>query len=109
MNPVDINLARFDLMNHKIDNIERFANNKSVDMKDEALKKAASEFEAVFVKQFLDIMDSTVEKSEFMHGGQAENIFKSLMNDEIAGQIATNPKASFGLAEQIYKQLKDRI
>lgn len=110
MNPMDINMARFNLQNQKIENMERFPNMKgSVDKNDEALKKAACDFEAVFVRQLLEIMDSTVQKSELMHGGQAEGIFKSMLNEEVAKEIASNPATSFGLAEQIYKQMKDAI
>jgi len=61
------------------------------------------------VKQLLDIMDSTVEKSEFMHGGQAENTFKSMLNEELSKNFASNPASSFGFAKQIYEQMKNQI
>ena len=110
INPLDINMARFNLQNQKIEDPSKFAGTKgSQNATEESLKKAACDFEAVFVKQLLDIMDSTVQKSEFMRGGQAENIFKSMMNEEISKEIASSPSSSFGLAEQVYKQMKDRL
>jgi peptidoglycan hydrolase FlgJ len=110
MNPIDINTARFNLQNSKVETLERFAKDaKSGNVKDEALKKAASDFEAVFITQLLNTMDSTVEKGDFMHGGQGEDIFKSMLNEHLSTEIASNPKSSFGLAEQIYNQMKDRV
>ncbi|OGH99425.1 MAG: hypothetical protein A2104_02380 [Candidatus Melainabacteria bacterium GWF2_32_7] len=103
-------MARFNLQNQKMENLERFSNlNSQKNLREESLRKTASDFEAVFIKQFLETMDSTVRKSELFHGGQAENIFKSMLNDEVAKNIASNPTTSFGLAEQIYQQMKDRI
>ena len=110
MNPIDMNMARFNLQNQKISDMERFSGlNGQKDIKEESLKQAASEFEAVFVKQLFEVMDKTVQKSELFHGGQAEDIFKSMLNDEMAKNIASSPTTSFGLAEQIYQQMKDRI
>ena len=40
------------------------------------LKKACSDLEAIFIKQMLDSMRKTVNKSGFLDGGMAENIFE---------------------------------
>lgn len=111
INPTDsINIAKFNLQNKNLQNLDNFSNIKGTKAeKDEKLKQAARDFEAVFINQFFNTIESTVQKSEFLHGGQAENTFKTMLNEELSKQIAQNPSSSFGLAEQIYAQMKNRI
>lgn len=105
VNSIDISTQIYNAQSNNLKNAT--SNITSVNNKDdEKLKKAASDFESVFVGQFLEMLDSTVEKSDFMHGGQAEDTFKSMLNQEIAKNISSNPRTSFGLAAQVYKQLK---
>jgi Rod binding domain-containing protein len=104
-NPVDMRNTIFTIQGKKLDEYSNLNGKKT----EEDLKKAASDFEAVFVKQFLDVMDSTVQKSEFLHGGSAEDTFKGMLNEQMAINIASNPNTSFGFAEQIYRQMKDRM
>jgi len=73
------------------------------------LKKTAQEFESVFITQLLNTIDSTVEKSGFMSGGMIEQKFKSMMNQYIAQDISKSPNANFGLAKQIYEQMKNMV
>lgn len=75
----------------------------------EKLKKTAQEFEAVFITQLLNTMESTVEKTGFLSGGRIENKFHSMLNQYIAQDIAKSPHANFGLAKQVYEQMKDRV
>lgn len=75
----------------------------------EKLKKTAQEFEAVFISQLLNEMDKTIEKSGYLSGGKVESTFKSMMNQYIAKDIASNPKNNFGIASQIYKQLEGQL
>lgn len=75
----------------------------------EKLKKTAQEFEAVFISQLLNEMDKTIEKSGYLSGGKVENTFKSMMNQYVAKDIASNPKNNFGIASQIYKQLEGQL
>lgn len=109
INPVDLNTAMFNVKSKTIDDISNYPDLNNKSNHDEALRKAASDFESVFVAQLLDIMDSTVEKGEFMNGGHAEKTFKSMLNQEIAKNISSTPATSFGFAEQIYRQMKDQI
>lgn len=77
--------------------------------KQSELMEAAQNFEAVFINQMMNIMDSTVEKSDFLRGGKGEEIFKKMMNQNISVEMAKNPASSFGLAKQIYEQMKDKV
>ncbi len=109
INPTDMSTTMFNLQGRKVEDMNTLTQLNVTNNRDEDLKKAAQNFEAVFVAQFLETMDKTVEKGEFMHGGQGEETFKSMLNQEIALNISSNPRTSFGMAEQIYKQMKDKI
>ncbi|WP_303672574.1 rod-binding protein [Vampirovibrio chlorellavorus] len=71
------------------------------------LKKAAQEFEAIFVQQMLDAMDKTIDrKDSFLNGGSSEEYFRSMLNEEISKSMTTKQGGSgFGLAESIYRQM----
>lgn len=75
----------------------------------EKLMKTAREFESVFITQLLNTMQSTVEKTGFMSGGMIENKFRSMMNQYIAQDVAKSPTANFGVAKQIYEQMKNMV
>lgn len=76
----------------------------------EELQKAAKDFESVFVKQFLDLMDKTIQRGEMFHGGHAEETFRGFINEEIAKQWSTSPNGSgLGLADSIYKQMLSAV
>ena len=66
MNPINTDITLSDLQNKKLEGFDKFFNSNISDKKDEALKKAASDFEAVFVKQFIETMESTVQKTNFL-------------------------------------------
>jgi len=67
------------------------------------LYKASQEFEALFVKQMLDTMRKTVNKSGLLDGGYGEEIFEDMLYDKYAMKIAEN--GNLGIAETLYKQL----
>jgi Rod binding domain-containing protein len=68
------------------------------------LYKVCLEFEAIFIKQMLNSMRKTVEKSGMLDGGMAEEIFEDMLYDEYAKKMAST--ANFGLAAMIYGQLQ---
>ena len=109
MNPIDINSSMFTLQGKNIDDLQEKSKISSRGTDDEKLRKSAESFESVFLAKFLDIMDSTVEKSDFLHGGEAEKTFKSMLNQQIALDISSNPATSIGFAEQVYKQMKEKM
>lgn len=74
------------------------------------LMKTARQFEGVFIKQLLAAMDSTIDRSGFMGGGSAEEMFRGQLYDHIANNISTRPGGSgFGIAETIYSQLEKQL
>ncbi|RPJ03820.1 MAG: hypothetical protein EHM28_14580 [Spirochaetaceae bacterium] len=73
---------------------------------DKKLYDVCVEFEAIFIKQMLNTMRKTVEKSELVNGGYAEEIFEDMLYDEYAQNMAESK--SFGLADMIYRDLAYR-
>ena len=71
--------------------------------KSSRLYKVSQEFEAIFIKQMLNVMRKSVAKSGLMDGGMAEDIFEDMLYDEYAQNMAKT--GSFGIADMIYNQL----
>ncbi|MGL1891718.1 MAG: rod-binding protein [Spirochaetaceae bacterium] len=70
---------------------------------DKKLLETCKEFESMFVKQMLDSMKKTVNKSGFIKENMGEQIFDDMLNDEYSKKIADT--SGFGIAEMMYKQL----
>ncbi len=69
------------------------------------LKKTATELEAVFLQQFLQAMDATVDRSDNpLGGGEAEETFRGLMHQEMAGNMAKTAGQGIGLAQDVFAQ-----
>lgn len=71
--------------------------------KSSELYEVCQDFEAIFIKQMLKAMRQTVEKSEFLNGGFAEEVYEDMLYDEYAQQMSRS--AGFGLSTQLYLQL----
>jgi Rod binding domain-containing protein len=71
--------------------------------KSSKLYKVSQDFEAIFIKQMLNVMRKSVSKTGLMDGGMAEEIFEDLLYDEYAEKMAKS--GSFGIADMIYRQL----
>jgi len=72
--------------------------------RDPALWKVSTQFEAIFVQQMMSEMRKTVHKSDFIPSGFAEDVHGSMMDEAIAQ--ASVKHHSFGIAENIYRQLE---
>ena len=67
------------------------------------LKDVCYDFEALLIKQMLDSMRKTVQKTDlFGDEGMSREIFEDMLYDEYAKQMARTAK--FGIAENLYKQ-----
>ena len=69
------------------------------------LYKACQEFEAIFIKQMLNVMRKTVNKTGLLNGGFAEEVFEDMLYDEYAKKMSES--ANFGLSDTLYKQLSN--
>lgn len=68
-----------------------------------AAKKAAKEFESVFISQFVGAMFEGISTDGPFGGGQGEAMFRSLMLDQYGKQISD--RGGFGLSDSITKAL----
>ncbi len=118
LNNYDVNFIN---KNNKIENIKSKYNSSTkfsidsevVDNKDsretekKRLKEVSQDFEALMINQMLKEMRKTVNKSELINGGVAEEIFEDMLYDEYAKEFSKTK--SFGLAETIYNQMEKYI
>jgi len=72
----------------------------------QALKNACSEFEALFMNYLLKEMRNTVPKSGFISGGKAEELYTSMLDSQMAREIAL--KRSIGLSSFFLGQLEEK-
>ena len=68
------------------------------------LRKACEEFESVFTYEMLKSMRKSIEKSDLFSGGQGEEIYESMLDQELSKNVAG--KGSNSISEMLYQQLK---
>ena len=68
-----------------------------------ALRKAAEDFEAVFLFQMMKQMRSGMQKEEMFHGGMGEDVFSEMLDEEFSKKMAGH--GSVGIADMLFKQL----
>lgn len=71
--------------------------------KDERLKRACAEFESIFIHNLLKTMRESIPKNTFLPGGFGEEVYTSMLDQEIAKQMATGK--GMGIGEKVYQQL----
>lgn len=69
----------------------------------EKLQEISQEFESLFVDMMLQSMRKAIPKSGFIDGGNAEDIYRAMLDSEYAKIIAKHGDA--GLASMVEKQL----
>ena len=84
-------------------NEQRTVKGKGID-KDDKLYQLCLELETFLIKNLLTSMRNTVQKTGLIHEGFAGKMYEDMLYDEYAKDFTKN--ASFGLAEQAYRQLK---
>ena len=112
---MDFSTASFDLIKHDLNNARTINSDqvlynriKEAGDSKAQLQKAAEEFEAIFITKMLTEMDKTVDRENGIFGekNQYEETFKSIIYQQIGHDIASNPRTSLGMAQQIYKQME---
>jgi murein DD-endopeptidase MepM/ murein hydrolase activator NlpD len=91
----------------KINTADYLPDNRPLEKKDNELKKACKEFESIFTYQLLKSMRSTVDKCDLFHGGHGEEVYESLLDQELAKNMAG--LGSNSLADFLYRQLKGHL
>ena len=112
---MDFSTPTLDLIKHDINkaqviNSDQILYNRIKESGDSKvqLQKAAEEFESVFITKLLQQMDKTVDKTGSIFGEKSPYVdaFKGIVYQQIAHDMASNPRTSIGLASQIYKQME---
>ncbi len=73
---------------------------------DPALRGACLKMESLFIHHLLKEMRATIDKSGFISGGRAEEIYTSMMDAETANRISN--RGGIGLADMLLHQLGNR-
>ncbi|MFA5479418.1 MAG: rod-binding protein [Candidatus Muiribacteriota bacterium] len=71
------------------------------------LKETCQEFESIFVNEMMKAMRKTINKTGLVDGGQAENIFQSMLDEEYAREISQN--GTLGLSDMLFNQLGQNL
>jgi Rod binding domain-containing protein len=108
-----LDLIKNDLNNAQVVNSDQVLYNRIKEAGDskEQLKKAAEEFESIFITKMLSQMDKTVDREGGIFGSETQytDTFKSIVYQQMGHDIASNPRTTFGMAEQIYKQMEKYV
>ncbi len=74
--------------------------------RDRNLRKTCEELESVFLYQLLRSMRRTVEKCDLFHGGSGEDMYESMLDQELSKSMAGT--GNRGLADLLYRQLRPK-
>ena len=108
-----LDLIKHDLKNAQVVNSDQVLYNRIKESGDSKaqLKKAAEEFEAIFITKMLNEMDKTVDKENSLFGKESQYVdtFKSIVYQQIGHDMASTPRSSIGMAQQIYRQMEKYV
>ena len=76
-------------------------------LEQDQLKKVCADFESLFVAQMLKDMRNAIPKDDLFHGGKAEEIYTSMLDEKYAIEIAKN--GSLGLGKELYETLSKNL
>lgn len=71
------------------------------------LRQASRDLEGVFVEQLFKAMRETVPENSLFGGGAGEEMFTSMMDSHLAGQVPSGWEN--GMGEALYRQLRAAI
>lgn len=75
--------------------------------KNERLRTATREFEAVFIQEMLKAMRETVPEGGLLDGGRSEEMFTALLDQHVADTAAERAEGS--LADALYRQFAGQV
>ncbi len=108
-----LDLIKHDLNTAQVVNSDQVLYNRIKESGDSKaqLRKAGEEFESIFITKMLSQMDKTVDRSNGIFGEKTPYVdtFKSIVFQQMAHDMASNPRTSIGLADQIYKQMEKYV
>ena len=72
----------------------------------EKLKKACTDFEALFVARMLKQMRQTIPQNGLLGNGPGKEVYQGFMDQELAKKISQ--RGGVGLGEKLYRQVVQR-
>jgi murein DD-endopeptidase MepM/ murein hydrolase activator NlpD len=99
--PVDMLTSSGNRFEEKV----RAAQNSQSDKQKSELKKAAQEFESVFISHMLKVMRETIEESGLTEGGFGKSIYTELFDQEVALNMARH--GALGISDLLYRHLSE--
>lgn len=72
-------------------------------MDEEQAKKTAAEFESFFLGQMLEYMNTDIDGQGMFGGGHAEDVWRSMLNQEYGKEIAKS--SSLGVADAVMRSM----
>jgi peptidoglycan hydrolase FlgJ len=78
-----------------VSNVTRGAIQKPSDSELELKEKFQDFFAGTLYKQMFKSLRATHDKSEYLHGGQAEEMFRNQLDQQVAEDLAKNQGESF--------------
>jgi flagellar protein FlgJ len=91
---------------HQLEDTRNFIKSKhssSSGETDPKLRSVCREMESLFINFLLKEMRATIDKSGFIDGGQAEEIYTSMLDAELSKEIAA--RGGIGLYKLLWDQL----
>ena len=89
--------------NQRLDNTFKSVKPSAAGQADPQLQTACRDMESLFLSYLLKEMRATINKSGFISGGKAEEIFTSLLDVELSKKMSA--AGGIGLAPMLLKQL----
>ena len=89
--------------NQRIGNTLNAAQNQAADKTGPQLQAACTEMESLFINYLIQEMRATIDKSGFISGGRAEEIFTSMLDVELSRKISA--AGGIGLSAILLEQL----
>jgi len=89
--------------NERVGNRLKDIKNHTADKDDTRMQAACEEMESLFLSHLIKEMRATVDKSGFISGGQAEEIFTSLLDVELSKKMSA--AGGIGLSSLLLEQL----
>ena len=91
------------IISNRVEQMSQLQKKSNLSSDDKKLMETCKEFESMFIKQMLDSMKKTVNKSGLIKENMGEKIFDDMLYDEYSKKMASSSR--FGIAETMYKQL----
>jgi Rod binding domain-containing protein len=70
---------------------------------DAKMRTTAEGFETMFLNQMFELMGESVQADPTFGGGQAENIFRSMLSEQYAKQMAKG--GGIGISNAVYQEM----